>query len=135
MNYWLVKSEPTAYSWEQLQKDRKVVWEGVRNYAARNNLRAMKKDDLVYFYHSNIGLSIVGIAKVSKEHYPDPSGPDQWSAVDLVPYKNLKHPVSLARIKADAELKNMALLRLTRLSVSPVSKTEFERIRKLSEAS
>jgi len=131
MNYWLVKSEPSVYSWEQLQKDKKTVWDGVRNYAARLHLRAMKKGDEVFFYHSNEGVCVVGIAKVVKEAYPDPKD-NEWSAVDLAPVKAFKNPVSLAQIKAEKTLKNMALVRIGRLSVSPVSKPEFDTICKLS---
>ncbi len=131
MNYWLVKSEPSVYSWEQLVKDKKTVWDGVRNYAARLHLRAMKNGDEVFFYHSNEGTNIVGIAKVVKEAYPDPKD-KEWSAVDLAPVKALKNPVSLAQVKAEKALKNMALVRIGRLSVSPVTKQEYETICKLS---
>ena len=132
MNYWLVKSEPSVYSWEQLVKDKKTVWDGVRNYAARLHLRAMKNGDQVFFYHSNEGTCIVGIAKVVKEAYPDPKD-NEWSAVDLAPEKTLKTPVTLAQINAEKTLKNMALVRIGRLSVSPVSKQEFDTIITLSE--
>ena len=126
MNYWLIKSEPFKYSWEQFLKDKQTFWDGVRNYAARNNLRAMKKGDLALWYHSNEGLEIVGIAKVVKEAYPDPTIDDPtWSAVDFSPHKTLKQPVSLAIIKADKRLQNMALVRLGRLSVQPVTAEEF----------
>lgn len=126
MNYWLIKSEPFKYSWEQFLKDKQTFWDGVRNYAARNNLRAMKKGDLALWYHSNEGLEIVGIAKVVKEAYPDPTIDDPtWSAVDFVPHKTLKQPVSLATIKADKRLQNMALVRLGRLSVQPVTAEEY----------
>ena len=131
MNYWLVKSEPSVYSWEQLLKDKKTVWDGVRNYAARLHLRAMKNGDQVFFYHSNEGTCIVGIAKVVKEAYPDPKD-KAWSAVDIAPFKVLKKPVSLAQIKAEKKLKSMALVRIGRLSVSPVTKDEFDHICKLS---
>lgn len=131
MNYWLVKSEPSVYSWEQLLKDKKTVWDGVRNYAARLHLRAMKNGDQVFFYHSNEGTCIVGIAKVVKEAYPDPKD-KEWSAVDIAPVKSLKNPVTLAQIKAEKKLKNMALVRIGRLSVSPVTKDEFDVICKLS---
>src|SRR4051812_45231221 len=108
MQYWLIKSEPAKYSWEQFEKDKKTFWDGVRNYAARNNLRAMNKGDLVFFYHSNEGLNIVGIAKVVKEHYQDPTTDETaWLAVDFAPYKALKNPVSLEEIKKDKLLKNM----------------------------
>src|SRR5688500_8376906 len=105
MNYWLIKSEPSAYSWQQLKKDKKTAWTGVRNYAARNNLQAMKKGDQAFFYHSNEGLEIVGIAKVVKEHYPDPTTEEKaWVAVDVAPFKDVKKPVSLDTIKKDKVL-------------------------------
>ena len=129
MQYWLIKSEPAKYSWEQFLKDKKTGWDGVRNYAARNNLRAMKKGDLAFFYHSNDGLNIVGIAKVVKENYQDPTtGETAWLAVDFAPFKTLKTPVSLDEIKKDKLLKNMELVRLSRLSVSPVREEEFVKI-------
>ncbi|HYK57226.1 MAG TPA: EVE domain-containing protein [Flavisolibacter sp.] len=127
MAYWLVKSEPFKYSWDQFVKDGQTFWDGVRNYAARNNLKAMKKGDEVFFYHSNEGLEIVGIAKVAKEAYQDPTTEeDAWVAVDLKPVKKLKSPVSLQQIKAEKRLENMALLRLSRLSVQPVTEEEWE---------
>jgi predicted RNA-binding protein with PUA-like domain len=125
MAYWLVKSEPSSYSWEQLVKDKITTWDGVRNYAARNHLKSMKKDDQVLFYHSNEGLNIVGIAKVAKESYPDPRD-SSWIVVDLKPHKKLKKPVSLAQIKADKRLADMALVRIGRLSVQPVTDDEWE---------
>lgn len=129
MNYWLIKSEPFKYSWEQLLKDKKASWDGVRNYAARNNLRAMKKGDMAFFYHSNEGLNIVGIAKVVKEHYQDPTTEETaWLAVDFAPYKTLKKPVGLAEIKVDPQLQDMQLVKLQRLSVSAVKPEEFDRI-------
>jgi predicted RNA-binding protein with PUA-like domain len=129
MNYWLIKSEPVKNSWEKFVEDKKTIWDGVRNYAARNNLKAMKKGDLAFFYHSNEGLNIVGIAKVAKEHYQDPTSNDKaWVAVDFTPFKTLKSPVSLADIKKDKALKNMQLVRLSRLSVSAVSPEEFDHI-------
>jgi predicted RNA-binding protein with PUA-like domain len=129
MQYWLIKSEPSKYSWEEFQKDKKTFWDGVRNYAARNNLRSMKKGDLVFFYHSNEGLNIVGIAKVVKEHYQDPTTNETaWLAVDFAPYKSLKTPVSLEEIKKDKLLKNMQFVRIPRLSVSAVTEDEFFRI-------
>lgn len=132
MNYWLVKSEPFKYSWEQFLKDKKTFWDGVRNYAARNNLRAMKKGDLVLWYHSNEGLEVVGIAKVVKEAYQDPSTEETaWVAVDLAPYKTLKKPVSLQTIKKDARLKDIQLVRLSRLSVASIKPEEFDRILEL----
>lgn len=127
MAYWLVKSEPFKYSWEQFVNEGETFWDGVRNYAARNNLRAMKKGDQVFFYHSNEGLEIVGIAKVIREAYPDPTAEDDtWSVVDLKPFKKLKKPVSLAQIKAHPELSEMAILKLGRLSVTPVTPEEWE---------
>ena len=127
MSYWLVKSEPFKYSWEQFQKDKQTVWDGVRNFAARNNLKAMAKGDKVLFYHSNEGLEIVGIATVSKESYQDPTTDDpNWVVVELKPQKKLKKPVSLADIKADPKLKDMALVRLGRLSVQPVTEEEWK---------
>ena len=133
MNYWLVKSEPSTYSWEQLEKDKETRWDGVRNFAARLHLRAMKKGDEVFFYHSNEGLHIIGIAKVAKEAYPDPTAKEgDWSAVDLKPYKKLKTPVSLDTIKKDKRLANMALVRIGRLSVQPVSDEEYKVILSLS---
>ena len=126
MNYWLIKSEPFKYSWEQFNKDGVTFWDGVRNYAARNNLKAMKKGDLLFWYHSNEGLEIVGIAKLSKEFYQDPTTEEEaWVVVDVKPFKKLKKPVSLAQIKADARLQNMALVRLGRLSVQPVTLEEW----------
>jgi predicted RNA-binding protein with PUA-like domain len=127
MSYWLVKSEPSAYSWDQLVKDKQTVWSGVRNYAARVHLNAMKKGDEVFFYHSNEGLEIVGIAKVVKQAYQDPTTDDErWVAVDLKPYKKLKKPVSLEAIKKDKRLANMALVRIGRLSVQPVTDSEHD---------
>ncbi len=126
MNYWLVKSEPFKYSWDQFNKDGQTCWDGVRNYAARNNLRAMKKGDLVFWYHSNEGTEIVGIAKVVKESYQDPTTEDPaWLVVDLKPYKKLKTPVTLAQIKADKRLADMDLVRLGRLSVQTVKEAEW----------
>lgn len=133
MNYWLAKSEPAVYSWEQLVKDKKTTWDGVRNYAARIHLRAMKKGDEVLFYHSNEGMEIVGIAKVEKEAFQDPSAhDDRWVAVDLKPYKKLKKPVSLLQIKTEKRLKEMALVRIGRLSVQPVAQKEWDIIMKLA---
>lgn len=133
MNYWLVKSEPFKYSWEQFEKDGQTFWDGVRNYAARNNLRAMKKGDLVFWYHSNEGLEIVGIAKVIKEAYQDPTTTEEaWVAVDLKPFKKLKKPVTLPQIKADKSLADMDLVRLGRLSVGTVKEHEWEIIMEMS---
>jgi predicted RNA-binding protein with PUA-like domain len=134
MAYWLVKSEPSVYSWEQFQKDGRTSWEGVRNYAARNHLKAMKKGDEVFYYHSNEGLSIVGIARVVKEAYQDPtSDEDAWVTIDLKPVKSLKHPVRMKAIKKEARLQNMALLRISRLSVQPVTEEEWKVILELSQ--
>ena len=129
MNHWLIKSEPSAYSWEEFLKDKKTDWTGVRNYAARNNLRDMKKGDLCLYYHSNEGMCVVGIAKVTKEHFQDPTTKEEaWVAVEVSPYKTLKKPVTLAQIKADPQFKTMELVRLSRLSVSKVTPAEFDRI-------
>ena len=134
MNYWLAKSEPTVYSWEQLVKDKKTSWDGVRNYAARIHLKAMKKGDEVLFYHSNEGMQIVGIAKVEKEAFQDPTTEDdRWVAVELKPYKKLKKPVNLLQIKNDKRLKEMALVRISRLSVQPVTQKEWNIIMELAE--
>ena len=127
MNYWLIKSEPFKYSWEQFVKDGSTVWDGVRNYAARNNLRAMKKGDLVLWYHSNEGLEIVGIAKVVKEAYQDSTTDNEaWVVVDVKPHKKLIKPVSLVDIKADKRLQNLDLVRLGRLSVQTVKDDEWK---------
>lgn len=134
MAHWLVKSEPSSYSWEQLEKDKQTVWSGVRNYAARLHLRNMKKDDEVFFYHSNEGTDIVGIAKVVKEHYQDPTtDDDRWVAVDLKTHKKLKNPVTLDTIKKDKRLKDMALVRIGRLSVQPVTDAEWKVVMELAK--
>ncbi|PUZ20746.1 EVE domain-containing protein [Chitinophaga costaii] len=126
MNYWLVKSEPFKYSWEQFVKDKKTFWDGVRNYEARNNLRAMQKGDLLFWYHSNEGKEIVGIAEVVKTAYQDPTTPDpNWVVVDLKPVKPFKKFVTLAQIKAEKRLENMALVRRGRISVVPVTPQEW----------
>lgn len=127
MAYWLVKSEPFKYSWDQFVADKKATWDGVRNYAARNNLRSMKKGDMVLFYHSNEGVEIVGIAMVVKESYQDPTTTETaWLVVDLKPVKKLKKPVTLAQVKAAPLLANMALVKLGRLSVQPVTDLEWQ---------
>ncbi len=127
MAYWLVKSEPSTYGWDHLVKDKKTSWDGVRNFAARNHLKAMKKDDEVLFYHSNEGMEIVGIAKVLKEFYQDPTTDDtNWVVVDLKPFKKLEQPVSLSQIKSEKRLADMALVRLGRLSVQPVTESEWK---------
>jgi predicted RNA-binding protein with PUA-like domain len=134
MNYWLIKSEPHKYSWDQMLKDKKTLWDGVRNYQARNNLREMKKGDLCLFYHSNDGKEIVGIVKVVKEYYQDPTTEDKnWVSVDVSPFATLKKTVTLAQIKSEPRLSGMALLKQMRLSVSPVKKEEFDLILELSE--
>jgi predicted RNA-binding protein with PUA-like domain len=134
MAYWLIKSEPFKYSWDQFVADGSTFWDGVRNYAARNNLRSMKKGDLAFFYHSNEGLEIVGIAKVIKESYQDPTTEETaWVVVDFKPHKKLKNPVTLSEIKAIPSLSNMALIRLGRLSVQPVLDEEWEIIMAISE--
>lgn len=132
MNYWLVKSEPFKYSWDQFVTDKKTYWDGVRNYAARNNLRAMKKGDHVFFYHSNEGLAIVGIAVVAKEAYQDPTTEDpNWVVVELKPLKPLPNPVTLADIKAEPALADMDLVRLSRLSVGAVKEAEYKQVLKM----
>jgi predicted RNA-binding protein with PUA-like domain len=132
MNHWLVKSEPVKYSWEKFNKDGRTFWDGVRNYQARNNLREMKEGDLVLFYHSNDGKEVVGIAKVVKEAYQDPTTDDtNWVVVDLSPVETLKNPVTLEKIKADPQLANIGLVRQGRLSVMGVKAEEFDRILEL----
>ncbi|ANH81340.1 ubiquinol-cytochrome C reductase [Niabella ginsenosidivorans] len=134
MSYWLIKSEPFKYSYDQLVKDKKTVWDGVRNYAARLNLRAMKKGDLAFFYHSNEGMEIVGIAKITKEAFQDPTTTDErWVAVEVAPYKKLKKTVPLAAIKEVPALKEMDLVRLGRLSVQTVKPEEWALILEMSE--
>jgi predicted RNA-binding protein with PUA-like domain len=133
MNYWLVKSEPVKFSWDFFVSKGGDMWDGVRNYAARLHLVAMKEGDLVLFYHSNDGLEVVGIAKVVKEHYPDPTAEDpRWVVVDLVPVEKLPKPVSLKTIKTDPILQNMAMVKLSRLSVVHVKVEEFDRIIELA---
>ena len=133
-NYWIVKSEPESYSWTMFVKDGKTVWTGVRNFAARLNLRAMKKGDAVFFYHSgNENKQVVGLAQVEKGAYPDPTATEgDWSCVDLVPVKPLKKPVSLDEIKTDKILKDMPLVKISRLSVSPLTETHFNRVLELA---
>ena len=133
MQFWLVKSEPFKYSWDMFVKDKETFWDGVRNYGARNNLRAMKKDDQVLFYHSNEGVEVVGIAKVSKEFYQDPTTTEAaWVAVNFKPIKKLNNPVKLTQAKADTRLENMALVRLGRLSIQPVTVEEWMVIMELA---
>lgn len=135
MNYFLVKSEPFKYSWEQFNKDGQTFWDGVRNYQARNNLKAMKKGDLVLFYHSNEGKEVVGIARVVNEFYQDPTTEDtKWVVVDLAPVETFKTPVTLETIKADSFLQDIALVRQGRLSVMPLKQEEFDRIVELGNS-
>lgn len=131
---WLVKSEPSAYSWDDLVKDGSTGWTGVRNAQARNSLREMQKGDLVLYYHSQEGKAVVGVARVSRTAYPDPTADDpQWLAVDLEPVCPLAQPVALAEIKADAELRNLALVKQSRLSVMPVERAHFAQLLKLAK--
>jgi len=131
-SFWLVKQEPSTYSWADLVADRRTSWTGVRNYTARNNLRRMRKGDEVFFYHSVDEKSVVGIARVVREAYPDPTAKEgDWSAVDLAPWKSLPRPVALSRIKATPRLKKVALVRQSRLSVMPLSAAEFRTILKM----
>jgi len=133
MAYWLVKSEPFKYSWDQFVADKKTFWDGVRNYGARNNLKAMKKGDEVLFYHSNEGVELVGIAKVVKEFYQDPTTEETaWVVVDLKPVKKLKQPVTLKQVKATQGLQEMDLVRLGRLSVQSVKDFEWEIIMEMA---
>lgn len=126
---WLVKSEPFKYSWDQFVKDGGTYWDGVRNFQARNYLKAMRRGDLVLFYHSNEGLEIVGIAEVTREHYPDPTTDDKrWVVVDLRPVRALKHPVPLSEIKRDKQLRSIPLVSQSRLSVMPISREAFDKI-------
>ncbi len=134
MSHWLVKSEPIKYSWDKFVEDKQTHWDGVRNYTARNNLKAMKKGDEVFFYHSNEGLEIVGIAKVVKEAYQDPTTEDaNWVVVDLKPVKKIKKPVTLVAIKADKRLEGIALVKLGRLSVCPITDEEWDIILEMGE--
>ncbi len=133
MNYWLMKSEPFKYSWDQFEKDGKTIWDGVRNYQARNNLREMAKGDLCLFYHSNEGKEIVGIAKVVKEHYQDPTSTDpNWVVVEIAPFKKLKKTVTLEQIKTEPRLAEIGLVKQSRLSVSALKAHEFDVILELS---
>ncbi|HTD99914.1 MAG TPA: EVE domain-containing protein [Mucilaginibacter sp.] len=135
MNHWLVKSEPHKYSWEQFNKDGRTMWDGVRNFTARNNLRSMKTGDLLFFYHSNEGKEIVGIAKVVKEFYQDPTTEDpNWVVVDISPVEALKKPVTLEQIKADPALKDIQLVKQGRLSVAAIKREEFDHILALANS-
>jgi predicted RNA-binding protein with PUA-like domain len=131
MNYWLMKTEPGTYSWDDLVQDKKTTWDGVRNFQARNNLKAMKKGDLVFIYHSGDDKSIIGMAEITKEFFPDPKD-NEWAAVEIAHKKKLKKSISLSTIKSDKKLASMALVRSARLSVQPVKKEEFEYIIELS---
>ena len=135
MSTWLIKSEPHVYAFSQLVTDKKTSWEGVRNFEARNNLRAMKKGDLALYYHSNEGKEIVGIAKIVKTAYRDPTAPkdEDWSTVDVAPVKPLAHPVTLAAIKSNKKLAKMALVKKARISVVPVTKAEFDEVLAMSK--
>jgi predicted RNA-binding protein with PUA-like domain len=130
---FLVKSEPSVYAYERLEEDGKTVWDGIRNYEARNNLRAMKKGDLLLYYHSNVGKEIVGIARVLRTAYQDPKTDEDWSAIDIEPLKRLKKTVTLAQLKAHPLLKDMALVKKSRISVTPVSERELQAVLKLAE--
>ena len=131
-SYWLVKQEPTKYPFEQLVKDRKTTWDGVRNYQARNNLQAMKKGDRVLYYHSNVGQEVVGLCEVTKAAFPDPTTDDaRWVAVELTAVKPLKKPVTLEFIKNDPQLRDIPLVKQSRLSVMPLDAKAFARIEKL----
>ncbi|HNP94797.1 MAG TPA: EVE domain-containing protein [Cyclobacteriaceae bacterium] len=132
MNYWLMKTEPGTYSWDDLVKDKKTIWDGVRNFQARSNIKAMKKGDTIFIYHSGEGKEIVGLAKVSKEHFPDPKDKD-WSVVEISADKKLKRPVTLAEVKATKKLSDMVLVRSSRLSVQPVKKEEFDLVIQMSQ--
>ncbi len=134
IRHWLVKSEPDKYSWQKFSSDKKAVWDGVRNFEARNNLRAMKKGDLVLFYHSNEGKEVVGIATVSKEAYADPTATEgDWSVVEITPKKALSQPVTLAQAKADKKLAEFALVKKSRISVVPATLEEFARVLELGK--
>ena len=132
MNHWLLKTEPSTYGWSDLVSDKNTVWDGVRNFKARSNLKAMKKGDLAFIYHTGDEKAVIGIARITKEHFPDPADKD-WAAIEITAGKKLKNPVSLAQIKADKRLTNMVLVRAARLSVQPVSEKEFEIVLALSE--
>jgi predicted RNA-binding protein with PUA-like domain len=132
MNYWLVKQEPTTYPWEQFVRDGVTAWTGVRNFQARNNLRAMALGDCVLYYHSVVGKAVVGLAEVSREAYPDPTD-GEWSCVDLKPVEALRRSVALEEIKADPTLAEIALLKQSRLSVMPLKKAEFDAIVRISK--
>ncbi len=131
MNYWLVKTEPETYSWDNLVDDKKTTWDGVRNFRARSNLKKMAKGDLVFVYHTGDEKAIIGLAKITREAFPDPKD-HEWVAVELSPYKKLSRPVTLAEVKSNKKLASMTLVRVARLSVQPVLPEEFEIILKTS---
>ena len=134
MNYWLVKSEPFKYSWDDFVKEGKSVWDGVRNYQARNNMKEMKKGDWVFFYHSNEGMEVIGLAEVKREFFQDPTTEDpRWVVVEIVPIKKFNNTVTLKKMKSDDRLSNLALIKQSRLSVTPVGKQEFDIILSLAE--
>ena len=134
MNYWLVKSEPFKYSWDDFVKEGKSVWDGVRNYQARNNMKEMKKGDWVFFYHSNEGMEVIGLAEVKREFFQDPTTEDpRWVVVEIVPIKKFNNTVTLEMMKSDDRLSNLALIKQSRLSVTPVGKQEFDIILSLAE--
>lgn len=134
MQFWLLKSEPFKYSWQQLLIDGRTCWDGVRNYQARNNLQTMQQGDQAFFYHSNLGLEIVGIVEICRTSYPDPTAPDpRWLAVDVRPLITLDRPVSLSQMKTNHKLNNMAMLKQGRLSVCPISSEEWEEIINMSK--
>ncbi|NNE30557.1 MAG: EVE domain-containing protein [Saprospiraceae bacterium] len=136
MNYWLIKSEPFEYSYDQLIEDKKTMWDGIRSYASRLHLRNMKKGDLAFFYHSRKGLEIIGIAKIVKEYYPDPTATEgDWSVVDVKPLKRMKQPVSLKEIKANPKLAEMKLVKISRLSVMPITPAEWKEVLKMGKTS
>ena len=133
-SYWLLKSEPVKYSWDQFVKDGSTYWDGVRNFEARNNLAAMKKGDLGFYYHSNEGKEIVGVARVTGESYPDPTADDpRWVVVDLEPVVPFTRPVTLKEIRVDPDLEGIALVRRGRISVVPLTKDEFQHVLKLGK--
>ena len=132
MNYWLMKTEPDTFSWDDLIRDKKAGWDGVRNFQARTHLKNMKKGDEAFFYHTGDEKAVIGVAKITKEYYPDPTD-NEWVAVEIVPVKKLKKPVTLAQIKADKRLSNMVLVKASRLSVQPVKPEEFDMVVALSE--
>lgn len=134
MNHWLVKSEPESYSWQDFVKEGRAAWTGVRNFQSRNNLRGMKKGDLVLFYHSGDQKQIIGLARVVREAYPDPTASEgDWVGVDLTPVKTVKKPVTLAVIKADSRVKDIPMVKNSRLSVTPLAKAQFEHLMILAE--